>query len=144
MNDITIAEMYIMKSKSTKLRGLAFELSFTEYKRLVTTMTCAYTGIKMSQKIESGVDKPTDRTIERIDSKKGYSKDNCVSVCRFANTFKGRMEDINYSIDFNDVKKMVKRLDGKFKAKANLKNKIKKNDSLETRLGALRSKIKRK
>lgn len=69
-------------------RGIEFKLSFAAFKKLKTAKLCYYTGLKMSD--DAGYLK---RTIDRIDSSKGYTVKNCVPCCDFANTFKSRWED---------------------------------------------------
>lgn len=52
---------------------------------------CLVSGVRMTWK--GGVTKPTSISIDRIDSKRGYTEDNVRLVCCMVNIFKGRWSD---------------------------------------------------
>jgi hypothetical protein len=82
-------------------KGLDFDLSFGDVKRLVDTKHCYYSGITMTRpprRISKDVKLlPSDRTIDRIDSEQGYVKSNVVACCHALNKWKAEvMEDTNH------------------------------------------------
>ena len=48
MNDIQIAAKFVAKAKSSSDRNIPFMLSFSEYKRLLKTKKCYYTGVELT------------------------------------------------------------------------------------------------
>ena len=94
MNDEEIAKMYLAKIQSSKDRKVDFELPFNEYKRLINTKFCGYTGIEFCD-YENNIpkDRNRGRTIDRLDNTKGYISGNCVAVCNAANHIKSLWED---------------------------------------------------
>lgn len=93
MNDITIAKKLLSKQANAKQRGIPFSLSFADTKRLMTRKTCYYTGVKLTQEGEN------QRTFDRIDSTKGYTKENTI-VCTYkVNCLKNRLlEELGVSL----------------------------------------------
>ena len=77
-----------------KERGKKFELSFEEYKRLKNS-ACLYCG-------ELETDSKS-RTIDRINSKIGYTVNNCVPCCKYCNRMKSDMTLIDWRIKMKDV-----------------------------------------
>lgn len=73
MEDIKIARKYMAKAQSSEQRGISFELTYSDYKRLHNKTRCAYTGKKLSHE---------DKTwsLERMDNTIGYTKANTI-VC---------------------------------------------------------------
>lgn len=119
-NDVDLAKKYITKSDNTKTRGIDFNLSFNDYKNLMKKKRCEYTGIIFSlYKNGKPINKFHGRTIDRIDSSIGYTKDNCVVCITGANSFKGLIEDKSNKYDFNFV---IKVLNGINKVKENKEN----------------------
>lgn len=84
-----LARKYISKITSAKQRGLEFTLSIREYKKLLNTKTCYYTGIKFSD-VETS---PFYRTLERLDNSIGYTKENTVAACHCYNALKAVIEN---------------------------------------------------
>ena len=72
-DDIKIAQSYISKSTSSISRGIKFELTFAQYKRLYNTLTCAYT----KEKVTHG----STWSIDRMNNDEGYTQKNCV-ICK--------------------------------------------------------------
>lgn len=89
MFDAYVARRYISKFSSAKNRGIAFELSFAEFKRLMTAKRCHYTGISMTS-VKDNTPVFSDRTLERIDSSEGYTKQNTVVCCHGMNSLKNK------------------------------------------------------
>lgn len=72
---------------------------------------CALSGIKM---VWGGGTGPTNMSIDRIDSSKGYFKDNVRLICHAINSFRGKMSD-------EDLLKMAECLVSKMQAKRFIK-----------------------
>jgi len=75
MNDIDIARKYTNKAQDAYKRNIPFLLSFVEYKRLLKTKKCYYTGVEMV--FEEG--NPNCFSIDRVDASKGYIPGNVVA-----------------------------------------------------------------
>lgn len=90
--------IYNEYKQSAKKRNLNFELNYEEFLNLIS-QKCQYCGEK--PKKYNGVD--------RVESLKGYTIDNCVPCCEYCNTMK-----LNYSLDFwlNHIEKIFKHMNG--------------------------------
>lgn len=110
MSDICIARKYLKKAENAKERGIEFRLTFTSYKNLIRAKKCYYTGIRLTAASEGGVLRPTDRTIDRINSKLGYVKGNVCACCHEANNFKAVLERHGL-IGFPEAKKIIKAME---------------------------------
>jgi hypothetical protein len=92
------AILYVYK-KHAKDRGFTFDLDYKYFKEL-TKGNCHYCGIEPNQvyqlknpktgKIRSGIP-ITYNGIDRVDSTKGYFKDNVVSCCKVCNRAKSNL-----------------------------------------------------
>lgn len=110
MDDLSIAKKYISKANRAKQDGYDFDLSFTSFKNMMLAKRCRYTGVLLTTP-KSPVQKSTDRTIDRIDSSKGYVKGNVAAVCFAANKFKGMLENPVFTISNKNVIKIAKMVD---------------------------------
>lgn len=72
-------------------REYSFELS-RNYFRKLTKRNCFYCGTKPSQVQEATNGKYIYNGVDRIDSMKGYSRDNVVTCCKDCNRMKGDMD----------------------------------------------------
>ena len=109
-NDVAFADRYVKKSENAKSRGIDFDLTFSEYKRIVMRKNCYYTGIKLTN---HNPVLPTHITIDRIDSTKGYTKDNCVGCANGVNAIKNAiLEDPRAELRLTpkQLKKMAAKL----------------------------------
>lgn len=88
MDDIRLAQKYLNKVQNARSREIAFKLSFTSYKNLMRAKKCYYTGLSLSD-VDGAANQ---RTIDRIDSSRGYEKGNVVACCKAFNQMKGAME----------------------------------------------------
>lgn len=88
-SDVDIAQRYVIKSAQSKERGIEFELTFSEYKRLMNKKRCCYTGVVLLDNCRS--QHPRKRTIDRIDSTGPYSKANCVAASMLSNKLKNEL-----------------------------------------------------
>lgn len=91
--DTAVGQMFTKYQSSTKDRNkdINFKLSLPEFTKLVTD-NCFYCGTKPNRlnSIQRKYDKPTLRFsgIDRVDSDKDYTTDNCVTCCTFCNRAK--------------------------------------------------------
>lgn len=75
MNDIEIARKFMNKAGDAQKRNIPFMLGFSDYKRLLRTKRCYYTGVEMT--FEEG--QPNSFSIDRVDASKGYIPGNVVA-----------------------------------------------------------------
>ena len=91
-----------------KNRNLKFELSKDQFKKL-TKLPCYYCGKEPKQEIlkadkgNPGNGKYIYNGIDRIDNKKGYTIDNCVSCCKNCNNGKKDMGKEEFFSWISDV-----------------------------------------
>lgn len=111
MDDIHLARKYLQKAKNAQDRKISFDLSFMAYKNLMKAKRCKYTGVKMTTPTSPNLIS-TDRTIDRIDSSKGYESGNVCACCHAANAFKAVLERPNH-IDLKAVRKIIKVMEKK-------------------------------
>ena len=107
MKDIDIARKYTAKSDNAKAKGVHFDLSFTSFKNMCRAKKCQLTGIILTERGSHSLN-ATDRTIDRIDAKKGYVEGNCMVVCHAANQFKSRFECGNTVIRLVHAEKIIR------------------------------------
>lgn len=75
-----------LKNKA-KHRGLPFELSLDDYRRVVNSGVCYFCGGTL----------PTNGSgVDRLDNRLGYVRGNCISCCWSCNTIKGRVEGLGF------------------------------------------------
>ena len=75
MNDIDIASKYIAKARSSADRNIPFMITFNEYKRLLRTKKCFYSGVELTFE----QNKDNSFTIDRISAEIGYVPGNVVA-----------------------------------------------------------------
>lgn len=92
--DLYVAKWMMNKSNNCEQRGISFNLSFVSCRNLLKAKKCYYTGVLLTKtKTDTGAKpKPTDFTVDRIDSSKPYEKGNVVVCCHFANQLKNQVE----------------------------------------------------
>lgn len=82
-------QLYRYSKKNALNRKKTFDLTYDEFEVLVEKANgrCMFSGIVFSNAyaLESGVKRPFAPSIDRIDSKKGYSLENCRLVCVIVN-----------------------------------------------------------
>ena len=84
--DEYLAWKYTEKLRNARARGLDFTLTLNDMRKLLKAKRCAYTGALFVRDAEHR--HPYSRTIERVDSRKGYTRENCLAVCYAANMLK--------------------------------------------------------
>ena len=86
-SDVEVAKKLLNIYQSAMDRKLEFNLSFESVKTLLKFQTCYYTGRKFDN------DGPYARSIDRIDSNKGYIEGNVVSCTVDINGKKSNLSD---------------------------------------------------
>lgn len=87
--DSSTRRAFGMYARQAKSRSLSFELTFEQFKDMVTE-NCFYCGVEPranSYSSESSVSVPMTG-VDRLDSSLGYSPDNCVPCCGTCNKAK--------------------------------------------------------
>jgi len=87
LSDVEVAKKLLNIYQSAMDRKLEFNLSFESVKTLLRFQTCYYTGRKFEQ------EGPYSRSIDRIDSSKGYIEGNVVSCTVDINGKKSNLSD---------------------------------------------------
>ena len=105
LTDVQIAQKYINKSNNAMVTGKEFTLTFSDFKKLMLRKTCYYTGIKLQD--SSNNKGSNSRTLDRIDSTKGYTKENTVACSHFFNQLKAITENPNNEITMGTIKRGV-------------------------------------
>lgn len=83
--DLQVAKRFVNACISAGERNIEWDLTLADVRRLMRRKVCAYTGLRFED---------TDKlrmTLERIDNKKGYTTENVIPVCFFANQLKNEM-----------------------------------------------------
>lgn len=99
MNDIDIAKKFINKAQSSESRNIPFMLSFAEYKRLMNTRKCYYTGVELT--FNTG--EHNSFTLDRIDASIGYVPGNVVAC---SHKFNQKKKDLT----IHDMRQLFKKL----------------------------------
>lgn len=107
LTDIEIAQKYINKVRNAKEKGHAFILTLADFSRLMKRKTCYYTGIYLQNKYLTNAD---GRTLDRIDSTKGYTKENTVTCCYLFNQLKATTENPTLNITNKHLKRGINKL----------------------------------
>lgn len=109
--NILVAKKYAQKANNARQRGIEFALSYTSIRNLLRAKRCYYTGIELTTPEKgNAIRRPTDLTIERIDSNKGYVKGNVVAACHAANSLKNTFEANHNGMDMKAFLMMAKKI----------------------------------
>lgn len=96
-SDVEVAKKLLNIYQSAADRKLEFNLSFESVKTLLKFQTCYYTGRKFDN------DGPYARSIDRIDSNKGYIEGNVVSCTVDINGKKSNLSDDEIELLYNKI-----------------------------------------
>jgi hypothetical protein len=91
-----IAKLYHSKKNSSKKRGIDFDLTLDEFKKLREITTCFYTGEEL---IFSQTPQPNSWSLDRVDNILGYTYSNVVVCSHRANLEK--------STSFDEARKRI-------------------------------------
>lgn len=86
--DLRIARSYNSKNDDARNRNLQFALTLSDWTKLMSQPTCAYSGKTFSPTGGS----QTSRTMERINASLGYTVENTIAVTDAANSEKSRLD----------------------------------------------------
>jgi len=104
-SDVEVAKKLLNIYQSAADRKLEFNLSFESVKTLLKFQTCYYTGRKFDN------DGPYARSIDRIDSAKGYIEGNVVSCTVDINGKKSNLSDDEIELLYNKIVLHKKRIE---------------------------------
>ena len=109
MHDLIIASKFVQKANRAEQAGHSFDLTFNQFKKLMNIKKCYYTGITL---VENGRNPPVkeSRTIDRLDSTKGYVAGNVVACSRASNQLKSIWEGGDTYLTTALVKRMMEKL----------------------------------
>jgi len=96
-SDVEVAKKLLNIYQSAMDRKLEFNLSFESVKTLLKFQTCYYTGRRFDN------DGPYARSIDRIDSSKGYIEGNVVSCTVDINGKKSNLSDDEIELLYNKI-----------------------------------------
>ena len=96
-SDVEVAKKLLNIYQSAMDRKLEFNLSFDSVKTLLKFPTCYYTGRRFDN------DGPYARSIDRIDSAKGYIEGNVVSCTVDINGKKSNLSDDEIELLYNKI-----------------------------------------
>ena len=99
---VLIVKKYLSVLESAKRRGLAFNLTLSDVKRLMSRKTCFYT----KRKFNNTIDHPDYPTLDRIDCNKGYVKGNVVVCTKYSNELKSNLFE-HKDVDILSIKRIV-------------------------------------
>lgn len=97
ISDVEVAKKLINIYQSALDRKIDFDLSFESIKTLLQFPTCYYTGRPFDQ------EGPYSRSIDRIDSSKGYIEGNVVSCTIDINGKKSNLSEEEIEILYNKI-----------------------------------------
>lgn len=98
--ELDIANGYIRKKQSADSRKIEFNMSLIAWIQIQGAKTCFLSGLPLTN---------TTRTIDRIDSSKGYVNGNVRAVHTFINNVKSAIENDNNNIDYRHVEVAMRR-----------------------------------
>lgn len=104
MNERRLAKQYIDKIDSSEKRDISFELTFSQFKKLLSLKRCYYTSrpfIPYEERNESN--RGSWRTLDRIDNSKGYTLENTVACCGAINFLKSVIENPQNDLTFKQA-----------------------------------------
>lgn len=82
--DLVLARFYLNKHRNAKERGIEFTLTLADMRKLLKKKTCHYTGEKLNF-LHGDRNK---LSLDRVDSSKGYTKENTVACATWVNHWK--------------------------------------------------------
>jgi len=95
--------LYNIVVKRAEKRKISFELSYEEFVDFTNTCACYYCGDEVKwTKFNTGKN-PKAYNLDRINSSKGYSKDNCHVCCFACNMFKGSWSETSFLNHINKI-----------------------------------------
>ena len=110
VTDEVVAIRYLAKIKYAKEKGIEFNLTLGDYKRLQNTKRCFYSKVPLYRGQTHGPLSFNCFTLDRIDNKQGYIKGNVVASCYGVNQVKAAMEADHIKFDINSLEYVVSQM----------------------------------
>ena len=101
VTDRVVAMKFCQIWKSATDRGLEFNLSLVEVRRILNTKKCFFSGVELVNK--EGHD--SQLTFERVDNSKGYISGNVVACSKKMNSRKANLSIEDIVMFYNGFKK---------------------------------------
>lgn len=104
ITDIAIANKLIQLHRSATDRGIEFNLTFNDVKKLLNSKICFYTKVTLNEKLND----IHQRTIDRVDNERGYVTGNVVACSLAFNRIKKNLtiQDVKYLVNGFKRKKL--------------------------------------
>lgn len=99
--DKKVAYKYIQLERSARKRGKEFDLSLVDVRNLLRRKVCYYTNVAFES---TG---PNQRTIDRLDSSKGYVKGNVVACTFLVNQAKNQLLEREDALFKDNLKVLI-------------------------------------
>lgn len=99
-----IAAKYRSLAFSARSRGIKFDLSLDDVQDIILSKRCYYTNVEFD-------DKENLKSVDRVNNKKGYVKDNVVVCTKKINEFKNEILEHRKNKLFNDVSDLKRFVD---------------------------------
>lgn len=96
------AVKYLQTMRNARRRGLDFDLTFNDIKRLVSKTHCQYTGLPFNPHCDE-----LKLTLDRRDNKKGYVKGNVVACLNKINCLKNELTEIKGAPFYDSVELLI-------------------------------------
>ena len=103
-DDASLAAFYLYKVHSSKERGIEFSLSLSDLRKIISKKKCYFSG----QTIVSEKNNPNRMTLDRLNNKLGYTKENIVPCAYWVNQLKGELFENPEGRFHTDVKTLMK------------------------------------
>jgi hypothetical protein len=112
--ELKLMQCYKNKYHSSVDRGVEFKLTFPQFKTLMKAKHCYYTDRELHHEFGVPSQEKTFNqvSLERLDSSRGYTKQNTVPVCHGMNQLRSKLELKSHSnkYELQDVLNMVIKL----------------------------------
>jgi hypothetical protein len=105
ITDEDIVKKYTSLQSSARSRKIPFELSLRKMRSLLNAKTCYYTGLVFSETIED-----LKRSIDRVDSSRGYVDDNVVPCIVRINNLKSNIDYKELMLILKGMKKFYSKI----------------------------------
>jgi hypothetical protein len=106
-DDVKIATAYLNKARSSKDRGIDFNISFVSFKNMCKAKKCYFTGLTLTA---------DTFTIDRIDSNKPYEVGNVAACHTTFNSLKSMIENPVNELDLAKALRGLQRTSKRIKA----------------------------
>lgn len=103
--DYHVSKKYLLLHDRAKQKNFNFDLTITDIKRLLKLKRCYYTNVVLT---DNDPNLSTHRTIDRVDNKKGYTKDNVVVCSMQINQLKSNLFESPNSVTAVDAELLYK------------------------------------